>query len=191
MRGRRVTPIHSESREKGKRISKKFKETPWQTARCVVQCKRSQEESTRHQGWRAHRVKKVLWKKFQKPLDKSPKLWYNKGTKERGNQRERAVNREVGGLEAEKLFHSWLSTFEKKYLTNSRMCAIIKIQKARARQSQRERPTRVGKTFNPMTRPHGVPVCGIQMWTRPRRLKQCRGYAGYTSQALVVKPTYQ
>ena len=49
----------------------------------------------------------------------------------------------------------------KKVLTNRKVCDIIKTQKARARQSQRERPTRVGKTFNPMTRPHGVPVCGI------------------------------
>ena len=49
--------------------------------------------------------------------------------------------------------------FEKTFenlLTNLPSYDTIRAQKARARQSQRERPTRVGKTFNPMTRPHGV-----------------------------------
>ena len=48
-------------------------------------------------------------------------------------------------------------------LTNSTKCGTINSRGEGKAVPQRERPTRVSKTFNPMTRPHGVPVCGIQM----------------------------
>ena len=70
----------------------------------------------------------------------------------------------------------------KNLLTNPLRCDTIRVQKERGGRSHKgDGSQEPGKTKTPMTRPHGVPVCGIQMWTRPRRLKKCRGYAGYTS----------
>ena len=71
---------------------------------------------------------------LKKPLDKFQKMCYNKGTKERGTDREKAENREVEGLGAEMPTHRSVPTFFiflKKYLTNSQPCVIIKTQRKR------------------------------------------------------------
>ena len=111
-----------------------------------------------------------LEKKCKKPLDKPPDVWYNvrevKGEIAGGNQspsQERVyqgiywsvVRADIQTIEL--CESSAIVSNNTIYpLTNLPSCDTIRVQKARVRQSQRERPTRVGKTFNPMTRPQGV-----------------------------------
>ena len=73
------------------KVRKKFSETPWQIARCVVQCKRSQERLEKRDCG-SIRKKAEIRKKLKKPLDKSPKLWYNKGTKGEGKATARTAD---------------------------------------------------------------------------------------------------